>query len=646
MMSSPTVLATTPPGEWLAQMAHVIDEILWVRDANSGRIIYANPAFERFWGPEAARDDGEGDALIEFVAAPDRDRLRRARAAVLDAPYSEEYQVTLPSIAGRPARTSRVREKAFRTRAASGEDWITHIAHDVSWQFDTTAQLRAEITRRTDAERNLNEATQRLELLIATANDAVITIDAAGLIVDWNESAERMFGWRRRQAVGLDLADLIVPPAHRKHHRAGIGKYLSEGTAKIFNRRIEATALRRNGEEFDVELSIWPVRTAEGCTFSSFIRDISRRKAAERALAESEAKYRTVVENVNEGIIVTAGGKILYSNPKALALSGLDEATALSRPFIEFIHPDDRDLVLANHVKRLRGEPVPSRYEFRVLHRNGETRWLEVSAVVIDWQNAPAALNFLIDVTERRQIEQDMRAALERERELSELKSRFVAVTSHEFRTPLAAILSSIELLDDYGSRLPDDERREIVGLIKNGVTRMNKMVDQVLLTSRIESGKFAFEPQTRSIPDLMVQVASEMDQAHEQARRIAVRCDGVDQLRIVDPKLISHILVNLLVNALKYSPHDTAVTCTASADGDRLHFAVTDQGIGIPAADLPRLFESFHRGANVGNIQGTGIGLHIVRECVQLHRGTIEVTSTVGQGSTFRVDVHAPVAA
>jgi len=645
MMSSPSVLAATPPGEWLAQMAQVIDEILWVRDAQSGRIIYANPAFERFWGPEAASGDASSDALLAFVAAPDRDRLQRARAAVLDAPYTEEYQVTLPALGGRPARTSRVREKAFRTRAASGEDWITHIAHDVSWQFDTTAQLRAEITRRTDAERNLNEATQRLELLIATANDAVITIDAGSLIVDWNESAERMFGWRRREAVGLDLADLIIPPAHRKHHRAGIAKYLVEGTAKIFNRRIEATALRRSGEEFDVELSIWPVRTAEGCTFSSFIRDISRRKAAERALAQSEAKYRKVVENVNEGIIVTAGGKILYSNPKALALTGLDEKTALSRPFIEFIHPDDREIVLANHMKRLRGEPVASRYEFRVLHRSGETRWLEVSAVLIDWQNAPATLNFLIDVTERRQIEQDMRAALERERELSELKSRFVAVTSHEFRTPLAAILSSIELLDDYGARLPDEERREIVGLIKNGVTRMNKMVDQVLLTSRIESGKFEFEPRPRSIPDLMVQVASEMDQAHEQAARISVRCDGIDQLRMVDPKLVSHILVNLLGNALKYSPRDTAVTCTASAEGDRLMFAVSDQGIGIPAADLPRLFESFHRGANVGNIQGTGIGLHIVRECVQLHRGTIEVTSVVGQGTTFHVDLHAPVA-
>jgi PAS domain S-box-containing protein len=634
-----------PPGEWLAQMAQVVDEMLWVRDTASGRIVYANPAFESFWGPGAARGDGP-DPLLEFVIAADRDHIRRVRADVARAPYTTEYQVRLPAVGQRPARVARVREKAFHLRAATGEDWITHVARDVSWQFDTTAQLRAEITRRADAERNLSDVTQRLATLIATANDAVVTIDERNSIVDWNAAAERIFGWTREEALGRDLAELIIPPAHRAHHIEGIARFLRTGHGQIFNRRVETSALRRSGEEFDAELSIWPVRTAQGYTFSSFVRDISRRKAAERALAESEAKYRQVVENVSEGILVTAGGRILYANRRALAITGLDEATALTRPFIEFIHPEDRERVLANHLRRLRGEPAENHYDFRVAPPAGAVRWVQISAVLFEWQNAPATLNFLIDVTERRQIEHDMREALVRERELSELKSRFVAVASHEFRTPLAAILSSIELLDDYGARLPDEERREIVGQVKHAVARMNKMVDQVLITSRIESGKFAFEPAPRSIPGLMVQVAAEMDQAHAQSSRIAVRCDGIDRPRLVDAKLISHILVNLLGNALKYSPPDTAVTCTASAEGDRLRFRVADQGIGIPPADLPRLFESFHRGTNVGNIQGTGIGLHIVKECVQLHRGTIEVESVVGQGATFRVDVHAPVAA
>jgi PAS domain S-box-containing protein len=626
-------------------MAQVIDEMLWVCDAQTGRIIYANPAFERFWGDGVASMGDGAATLLARVAAGDRERVSQARAQAREAPQQFEFRAEIPASAGHPARIAQLREQAFATRAASGENWVTHVARDISWLFDTTAQLRAETTRREDAERHLVDATQRLATLIATANDAVITIDEKSRIIDWNNAAERIFGWPRSEVIGRDLTQLIVPPAHRAEHDAGILRHLDDGSGPIFNRRVETTALRRNGEEFDAELSVWPVRTSDGCTFSSFIRDISRRKAAERALAESEAKYRRVVENVNEGILITAEGRILYANPKALLLTGLDETTAMSQPFIEFIHPDDRERVITNHLRRLRGEQVENHYQFRVLHRDGTAPWLEISAVVFEWQNAPATLNFLTDVTERRKMEEDMRAALVRERELSELKSRFVAVASHEFRTPLAAILSSSELLDDYGARLPDDERREIIGQIKTGVSRMTRMVEQVLLTSRIESGKFEFEPEARSIPDLLVQVAAEMDQANAQAARISMRCDGVDAQRLVDPKLVRHILVNLLGNALKYSPSDTAVACTATADGERLRFRVSDSGIGIPAADLPRLFESFHRGTNVGNIQGTGIGLHIVNECVQLHRGRVDVRSELGQGTTFEVELHAPPA-
>lgn len=642
-MSMDDAPADAPP-TWLSRVADSVEEMMWVWDASSGRLLHANAALLRFLGASGVEGQAR-NVLLDRLVNDDLERMRRARHALPATGYSEEYRVVQPAQRGHAQRVTQVRERAFATPGPHDEQWITHVARDVSWQFDTTAQLRAEISRRTDAERNLSDATQRLEALIATANDAVITIDETSRIVDWNTAAERIFGWRRVEAMGQRLPELIIPPAHRSHHEAGIERFLRDGTGQIFNRRVETTAVRRGGEEFHVELSIWPVRTGDRFTFSSFIRDISRRKAAERALAESEAKYRKVVENVNEGILVTAGGRILYANPRALELTGLDDETAKSRPFIEFIHPDDRERVLGNHLRRIRGEAVENHYQFRVIHQGGGEVWLEISAVAFDWQNTPATLNFLTDVTERRRIEQDMRAALARERELSELKSRFVAVASHEFRTPLAAILTSVELLDDYGTRLPDEERKEIVGLVKNAVARMNKMVEQVLLTSRLESGKFAFEPQLRSIPELMVQVAAEMDQAHPQAARIAMQCQGVEQARLVDAKLISHVLVNLLHNALKYSPPDSAVSCIATAEGERLRFSVADRGIGIPAGDLPRLFESFHRGTNVGNIQGTGIGLHIVKECVELHRGSIEVESTAGQGAIFHVQLHAPLA-
>jgi PAS domain S-box-containing protein len=501
---------------WLAPVAQALEEMLWIWDPASGRITFTNEAFRRFWGGAAPEAGQRLDALLDRVHADDAERMRNALRQLPAQGYREEYRVLLPAQDGRRTRTAYLSEQAIPIALPGGQQRVTHVVRDFSWQYDTAARLHQEINRRADAE---------------------------------------------------------------------------------------------------------------------------------RTLAESEAKYRKVVENVSEGILVTAAGRIVYANPKALAITGMDEQTALSQPFIEFIHPDDRDRVLGNHVRRLRGEAVESRYQFRVLHRSGDVRWVEISGVVFEWQNTPATLNFLIDVTQRRQAEEEVRAALARERELSELKSRFVAVASHEFRTPLAAILSSIELLDDYGGRLPEEERREVVGLIKGAVARMNGMVEQVLMTSRLEAGQFAFEPQPQAVPPLLVQLATELDQAHPQAGRIALRCEDGPAQRRIDARLLRHILTNLLGNALKYSPPDTPVHCTVRGDGDRLQLEVADRGIGIPAQDLPRLFERFHRGANVGNVQGTGMGLHIVKECVQLHGGRIDVESETGRGTTFRVQLLAPVA-
>jgi PAS domain S-box-containing protein len=360
---------------------------------------------------------------------------------------------------------------------------------------------------------------------------------------------------------------------------------------------------------------------------------------------DSEAIYQTVVENVSEGILITAGGRILYANPRSLQLIGRSEEVAKSLPFIEFIHPEDRELVLGNHLRRLRGEAVENYYHFRVVLPEGELRWLEISAVMFEWQGAPATLNFLTDVTVKRQAEQDMRNALVRERELSELKSRFVAVASHEFRTPLAAILSSVELLDAYGESFPAEERHELLAQIKTAVARMNGMVDQVLLTSKLEFGKFRFEAAPLRLPEWLVQVMAELERGHPQAKRISLTCENLDVPRIADAQLLHHIVTNLLGNALKYSDPDTAVDFEAFGDAGELRLRIRDRGIGIPEADLPRLFGSFHRGTNVGNIKGTGIGLHIVKECVDLHQGTIEVDSRPGAGATFLVRLPAPPA-
>ena len=458
---------------------------------------------------------------------------------------------------------------------------------------------------------------------------------------------------------GISASALITQPWKwleqvEANDRESVQQLQLGGQGMVAGQTLDYNVGRASGESARLRQRVIPVRDASGkllriihlaSNITSQLDTTSRLRAEISRRTDSEAKYQAVVENVNEGILITAAGRILYANPKALQLIGLDDDTAKSRPFIEFIHLEDRERVLNNHMRRMRGEQVENYYHFRVAHGNTDTRWLEISAVMFEWQGKPATLNFLTDVTLKRQAEQDMQNALERERELSELKSRFIAVASHEFRTPLAAILSSVELLDTYGDTFPQSERHELLGQIKTAVSRMNGMVEQVLMTSRLEAGGFSFRPAPLAVADLLVQIVVEMERGDAHAARIALQCEGLDDLRVADERLIRHIVTNLLGNALKYSPPDTPVQFSASCAGELLQISVSDMGLGIPAEDLPRLFETFHRGTNVGNIAGTGIGLHIVKQCIDLHRGKIEVTSHPGQGTTFTVQLAAPLA-
>lgn len=238
----------------------------------------------------------------------------------------------------------------------------------------------------------------------------------------------------------------------------------------------------------------------------------------------------------------------------------------------------------------------------------------------------------------------DTESALRQERELAEMKSRFVALTSHELRTPLAAILSSVELLEDFNGRMPPDEQREVLGLIKSSVLRMNALVGQVQLMSRLDAGQLGFAPHATDIAALMREVADETARSHNAAGRVVLEAAGMEQPRMADGRLLRSILGSLLDNAIKYS-EGQPVTAAARAEGARLVLEVRDRGIGIPQDELPHLYQPFHRGANAGNVRGTGVGLHIAHRCVELHGGSMAVDSAPGRGTTFRVVLDAPAA-
>ena len=232
----------------------------------------------------------------------------------------------------------------------------------------------------------------------------------------------------------------------------------------------------------------------------------------------------------------------------------------------------------------------------------------------------------------------DLRRALEQERDLGELKSRFVSTVSHEFRTPLGIIMSAVELLRNYSDRLPEAQRGELMEDVRNSTLRMSSMMEQVLVLGRAEAGKLDFRVAPLDVPDLCARLVEETSRTTHQHCPIAWLPDGDLSGAEGDDALVRHILTNLLSNAVKYSAAGSPVVLRAHREDGTLVLSVADRGIGIPAADQGPLFEAFHRAGNVGERPGTGLGLVIVQRCVALHQGTMKVNSREGEGSTFTV--------
>lgn len=232
------------------------------------------------------------------------------------------------------------------------------------------------------------------------------------------------------------------------------------------------------------------------------------------------------------------------------------------------------------------------------------------------------------------QIERD------KDKEVAELKSRFVAMTSHEFRTPLSVILSSAELVEAYGDRWPKERRDLHLGRVQEAAKGMSKMLDGVLLIGRAEAGMLELNPQPIKLRELCDALVEEQLSIVGSSRVIEYSNDAPDTPVWMDEKLLRHVLTNLLSNAFKYSPDDSVVQFAVKQNGRAVLFDIRDTGIGIPEEDRARLFEAFHRGRNAAGIPGTGLGLAVVRKSLEVHGGSISVESELGVGTRFEVRV------
>lgn len=394
--------------------------------------------------------------------------------------------------------------------------------------------------------------------------------------------------------------------------------------------------------------------------FVGVAEDITEHKQANLALQESEQRFRQLAENISEVFWMITGERtnFIYVSPAYENIWGRTCESLYENPrsWLEAVHPLDLDVVRAALKKQ---SEVGFDQDYRIVRPDGSIRWIHDRAFKIHDENGLLYrfVGIAEDITDRKQAEIEAFNALIKERELGDLKSRFVSMTSHEFRTPLSTIQSSAELLERYRQRFSEEKQQLHLSRIKTAVAQMTQMLNDILIIGEVDAGKLEFKPAPLDLVTFCHGLVEELQLSSTNQKAIAFTHQGDctfkpqnpeecevrqlddcgSSLPLMDEKLLWRILSNLLSNALKYSPTGSLVEFDLSCLDNTVIFQIKDQGIGIPPEDQSRLFEPFHRANNVGTIQGTGLGLAIVKQCVELHQGEITVASFVGN-TTFTV--------
>ena len=398
-------------------------------------------------------------------------------------------------------------------------------------------------------------------------------------------------------------------------------------------------------------------------------------------LKNADISFETIFNHVNEGVlIVNNAGEILLINPKLAEMFGYEEGD-LNGKKVEMLipavlthrHEEYRNEYMKNPVRR----PMGKSMTLHGKHKTGREFPIEISLSYYNSNNALFVIAFIIDISDRfdqqakihrmnselkslneslekkvaertlvlkealHELEvsrDELTQALENEKSLNELKSRFISTASHEFRTPLSTILSSVSLIQKYTTSEDQEKREKHILKIKNAVSGLTEILNDFLSLGKLEEGKMAAKPALHDVFVLIKEVVSDVNSIVRSGQTISYN-SGTFQM-MVDRQLLRNVMFNLLSNAIKFSPEGAVIDVNISLNEEEVVIAVKDQGIGISEADMKNLFGRFFRGANAVAIPGTGLGLNIVTKYLELMNGTITCTSELNEGSTFYINL------
>ncbi|MCI4649981.1 PAS domain S-box protein [Phaeodactylibacter sp.] len=539
------------------------------------------------------------------------------------------------------------------------------------------------------------EAALQLEAIIQSATDGIISIDARGRMVLVNQAAAQLFGYSKAEMLGQSI-NMLMPAHHAQQHDNYIARYMKTGEAQIIGIGREVMAQRKDGSQFPIRLSISEVEMGDRRLFTGIVHDLTQQKTAESALQREKERAQRYLNIANTIIVILdRDGKINLLNDKGRKILEVEPNEAIGKDWVDHFIPDNyrsevkvvfralmdgRDIeyyenyiqsasgkqhLVAWHNTLLRDDEgqitgtlssgidisAQREAEDRIIRLNQElekrvaARTEELAEVVNQLLGINKQLKHEIKERETAEAalktkEKQLTTALEKEKELNELKSRFVSMASHEFRTPLSTILSSADLIEAYQNEEQQKKRLRHTQRIKTSVANLTSILNDFLSLSRLEEGKLSFNPSEFELTAVWKEVEEGVQGMLKKGQQLNIK--GLEQIPDLntDRRILQNIFYNLLSNAIKYSGEGQPIDCKVERKNGDLKIAIQDYGIGIPESEQQHLFTRFFRAHNVENIQGTGLGLNIVKGYVDLLGGHITFESVPEQGSTFRVTI------
>jgi PAS domain S-box-containing protein len=490
--------------------------------------------------------------------------------------------------------------------------------------------------------------------ILELSSEAIVVTDEAKLIMLFSAGAEAIFGYSSDEILGQPI-ERLIPTRFRSTHMRHVEQFSHGPTdSKTMHERVQLFALRKSGEEFPMEASLSKRQTPNGLFFTTIVRDITERRRIEAAIAESEAEYRALADNVID-IILRFGpdGLIRYISPACRSL-GLEPKEQIGQSIIKFLAPEQRE-----HLSAILGilfsgadlDPTAPRRLYKFLDKSSHEVWFESNPRLVRDKagDVREVLTVLRDVTKTLAMEEKLRRKRAEAETAAVAKAEFLANMSHEIRTPLTGIVGFAGLLEKMDG-LPE-QARTYASRIVTGSQVLLSVVNDVLDFSKVEAGQIELDPQPFD-PKAFVDDTVELVQAQARTKGLELRVDVAGVLPpavCADSGRVRQVLLNLLSNAVKFTDQGAVSVGVGhlAADGGVLRIAVSDTGVGIPAEHADRLFQRFSQADSsiARRYGGTGLGLAICKSLVELMGGEIGVESGEGRGSTFWLTIAAPAA-